>query len=95
MNEIIAPIIRRAILDLLNDIGGEHNDQTLATHLNLQGHRVARRDVAEQIAHLAELQLLITEVLGIFIVARITSDGRDVAEGRMNIDGISRFKTGE
>lgn len=95
MNEIVAPIIRRAILDLLNDIGGEHNDQTLATHLNLQGHRVARRDVAEQITFLADRKLLISEELDMFIVARITSDGRDVAEGRLNIDGISRFKTGE
>lgn len=95
MNEIIAPIIRRAILDLLNDIGGEHNDQTLAMSLNQLGHRVARRDVAEQIAVLAAQKLLISEELGIFVVARITSDGRDVAEGRLNIDGISRFKTGE
>lgn len=95
MNDITAPIIRRAILDLLNDIGGEHNDQTLAMSLNQLGHRVARRDVAQEISHLAGIGLLISEDLGTFIVARITSDGRDVAAGRLNYEGVSRFKTGD
>lgn len=92
MNDIIAPIIRRAILDLLNDVGGEHNDQVLAMNLNQLGHRVARRDVAEQIAWLAEKGLLISEQLGMFTAARINSDGRDVSDGRLVVEGVSRFR---
>jgi hypothetical protein len=93
----ILPIVRRAILDLLNDIGGEHNDDTLATLLNGIGHRVARRDVAEQLRWLAEPgdELIAIEELGPYVAARILSDGRDVAEGRLIVEGVSRFKTGE
>ncbi len=95
MNEIIAPLVRRAILDLLNDVGGEHNDEVLTMTLNQLGHRVARRDVVQQMSWLADQKLLICESLGSFTVARINADGRDVAEGRLPIEGVSRFKTGE
>lgn len=93
---IILPVIRRAILDLLNDIGGEHNDDVLTQLLVQLGHRVARRDVAEQLAWLAdEAQLIRVEDLGPYKVARILADGRDAAEGRLLVDGVSRFKTGD
>ena len=35
------PIVRRAILDLLEEIGGEHNHDTLTLQLRSLGHRVA------------------------------------------------------
>ena len=47
------PIVRRAILDLLEEIGGEHNHDTLTLQLRSLGHRVAARDVAEQLLWLA------------------------------------------
>ena len=95
---IILPLVRRAILDLLFDIGGEHNDETLTILLNQLGHRVARRDVAEQLRWLAQddgCKLIEIEELGQFLAARILSDGRDVAQGRMIVDGVSKFKTGD
>jgi hypothetical protein len=95
---IILPVVRRAILDLLFDVGGEHNDDTLTMLLVQLGHRVARRDVAEQLRWLAQvegLKLIEIEELGSYLAARILSDGRDVAEGRLIVEGVSRFKTGD
>lgn len=93
---VILPVVRRAIVDLLFDVGGEHNDDTLTLLLAQLGHRVARRDVAEQLDWLAnEAKLIRLEDLGPYKVARILADGRDVAEGRLLVEGISRFKTGD
>lgn len=95
MNEITAVVIRRAILDLLNDIGGEHTDEGLHLMLVGIGHRVARRDVRSSMEWLAERRLVHAEALGPFVVGRILADGRDVADGQMIFDGVRRFKTGE
>lgn len=92
---IILPIVRRAILDLLEEIGGEHNDDVLTMQLVAIGHRVARRDIAEQLLWLGDQGLVHAERLGPYVAARILPDGRDVAAGRLSIDGISRHKTGD
>ena len=95
MTPLVQEIVRRAILDLLTDVGGEHNDDVLATLLTELGHRVARRDVVTELAWLSEQRLIATDPLGPYVVARVLPDGRDVAEGRLVIDGVRRFKTGE
>lgn len=95
---VILPVVRRAILDLLNDIGGEHNDDTLTTLLNEIGHLVARCDVAEQLRWLAQddgIKLIAIEELGPFLAVRILSRGRDTANGRLIVEGVSKFKTGD
>jgi hypothetical protein len=92
---IILPLVRRAILDLMNDIGGEHNEEVLTRLLGELGHRVARRDVAEQLGWLDVEGLVRSEQLGPFTVARILADGRDVADGRLTHEGVSKFKTGD
>lgn len=92
---VILPVVRRAILDLLEDIGGEHNDDTLTMLLNAAGHRVARRDIAEQLHWLAEQKLVAAEELGPYLVARILADGRDLAASRLQVEGVSRHKTGD
>jgi hypothetical protein len=59
---------------------------------------VARRDVADQLLWLAQddgCKLITIEKLGPYIVARILADGRDVAEGRLAVEGVSKFKTGD
>jgi hypothetical protein len=94
VNPLIAPVVRRAILDLLEDIGGEQNDDVLAILLNGLGHRVARRDVVECLGFLVEAGLIDCDLLGPYHVASILPDGRDVAAGRLKIDGISHHKTG-
>jgi hypothetical protein len=92
---VILPIVRRAILDLMNDVGGEHNEDVLTQLLASLGHRVARRDVAEQLGWLDVTGLVRSESLGPYVVARILADGRDVAEGRLTVEGVSKFKTGD
>ncbi|WP_336958688.1 hypothetical protein [Sphingobium aquiterrae] len=91
----IVPLIRRAILDLLNDVGGEQNDDYISILLNELDHRVARRDVADQMDWLAEQGLIEVSGLGPYKVGRILKDGRDAAEGRLVIDGVWRHKTGD
>lgn len=97
MNDFLAPIIRRAILDLMEDIGGEQNDEVLTMLLVELGHRVARRDVADQLRWLAACTppLVKVDEVGPYLAARVIADGRDVAAGRLRIDGVSRHKTGE
>lgn len=95
MNDIVQEVIRRAILDLLNDIGGEQNDDVLSSLLGRLGHRIARRDVRAALDWLAARDLIRVEQLSVYTVARIIADGRDVADGKLRIEGISRHKTGE
>lgn len=95
ISDIIAPVIRRAVLDFLDDIGGEHNDDVLALQLGALGHRIARRDVRAVLEWLHQAGLVKAEPLGAYLVAEITPDGRDVAAGTLRIDGVSRHKTGE
>lgn len=92
---VILPVIRRAILDFLADDGGEHNDDVLTMQLVALGHRVARRDVAEQLRWLATERLVVVELLGPYVVARVLPDGADVAASRLKIEGVSRRRTGE
>jgi hypothetical protein len=91
----VEPLIRRAILDLLHDSGGEINDDVIAILLAGLGHRVARRDVAEQMLWLADAALVKVDALGPYLVARILADGRDVSDGRLVVDGVWRHKTGD
>jgi hypothetical protein len=90
----IRPLIRRAIIDLLAQIGGEHNDHHLATLLAEVGHRVARRDVAEELRWLAAQKVIRIEEIEPFLVAEILPDGEDVAASRLILDGIYRHRTG-
>ncbi len=95
MNPVIIPLVRRAILDLMFDIGGEQNHVVLAMLLTELGHRVAESEVQAQLAWLAQHELVKTEELGPYTVARLIANGRDVANGRWDFDGVSKFKTGE
>lgn len=90
---VLVPIIRRAILDLVLDTGGEMNDEELTLLLNGIGHRVARRNVCDELRWLADRELLDLQSTPHFIIVRSTSDGRDVASGRLRVDGVSRHKT--
>lgn len=90
----IRPLIRRAIIDLLAQIGGEHNDHHLATLLAEVGHRVARRDVADELRWLAGQKLIRVEDVEPYVLAEILPDGEDVAASRLILEGIYRHKTG-
>lgn len=91
----LAPIVRRAILDLILDVGGEVDDDTATILLNEIGHPVARADVAAEIRWLHDKGLLKLRPTPAMLVIASTSDGRDVAMGRLRFEGVSRHKTGE
>ncbi|SCW55859.1 hypothetical protein SAMN02927924_01340 [Sphingobium faniae] len=95
--EAILPLVRRAILDLLNDIGGEENDDVLTVLLTGLGHRFPRPAVAEQMRWLAQHDLNLVEVTdcGPYVVASILPNGCEVAEGRLRVEDIWRHKTGK
>lgn len=92
----LLPLIRRAILDLVNDIGGEENDDVLTILLTGLGHRFPRPAVAEQMRWLADHDMRLLEVTdcGPYTVASILPNGIEVAEGRLKLDGIWKHKTG-
>ena len=91
----LQPVIRRAILDLIFDVGGAVDDDTATILLNEIGHRIARSDVAAEIRWLADKGLVrLTETPAMLVIAS-TSDGRDTAMGRLRFEGVSRHKTGE
>lgn len=95
ISPVIAPLVRRAILDLVADVGGELNDDTIQLCLNELGHRVARADVGAEMRWLAAMGLLVVEPVGSYLVARSTANGRDTAAGLMRVDGVGRHKTGD
>lgn len=92
----ILPLVRRAILDLLNDVGGEENDDVLTILLTQLGHRFPRPAVREQMLWLAshEMKLVEAQECGPYTVASMLPNGIEVAEGRLKLDGIWRHKTG-
>jgi len=92
---VLQPIIRRAILDLVEDTGGELNDEMITLLLNELGHRVARSDVAGEMLWLGQSGLLRLVEKDAFLEARSTVNGRDVANGLLRHEGVSRHKTGE
>lgn len=95
LSPAIRALVRRAILDLVDDVGGELTDEVVTISLNELGHRIARAQVRDEIMWLAGENLLTGTEQGPFLVVRSTSTGRDVAQGLLRIDGVSRHKTGE
>lgn len=93
-DSVIDRVVRRALLDLLEDIGGEHNHEELQLLLNGLGHRVARAYVRAQLEWLADLDLVAVEMLHGYAVASIRPDGRDIAQGLHRVEGVSQHKTG-
>lgn len=91
----IAPVVRRAILDLILDVGGEINDDTVTILLNELGHRVGGPDVVEELRWLAGYDLLKLQEYPALTVVSSTSAGRAAAAGTMTFKGVSRHKTGE
>lgn len=93
ISSVLLPLVRRAILDLVQDTGGEMNDDVITVLLNRIGHRVARREVRQEMIWLGAHGLLKTYELDTFLIASSTPDGRDIAKGVLRVDGVSRHRT--
>lgn len=94
MSAVFAERVRRGILDVLHEIGGEHSHAEIAAIMNEIGHRVSRRDVIAHIDFLSQAGLVTAEKLDLFTVATLTADGVDAAEGTLRVEGVARFKAG-
>lgn len=95
IHEAIQPLVRRAILDLVLDVGGEVNDDDVTILLNELGHRVGGPDVVIELRWLAEHDLLKIKEYPAYVVVASTKLGNAVAAGTMRVDGVHRHKTGE
>lgn len=82
---------RLCILRVLVDVGGSANDSVLQTALDRLGHRRLSRDtIRADLKFLAEHGCIQEEWLGPILVGTVTKRGVEVAEGRLQIDGIKK-----
>jgi len=95
LHDKIRPVIRRAILDVVLDVGGEVNDEDVTILLNELGHRVGGPDVVEEFNWLGAQGLLKLQEYPAYVVVSSTKAGRAVAAGTMRYDGVYQHKTGE
>ena len=86
---------RRAILELLSDAGGTFNDARIVRLLNDLGYVIAHDEAVSHFLWLSEQTLVVSADLGSMWVAHATRAGRDVAEGRKIVEGVSAHKAFE
>lgn len=84
--------IRLVILRLLaQDAGYDLNESILADLVREFGHSISRDALRVQLAWLEENGLVTTKIVaGELLVAKLTSRGSDVAEGRAIVPGVKR-----
>lgn len=83
---------RRAILEILSDVGGRYHDERIANLLNSLGVIIARDEVVGHLQWMNDQHLAFCEKLGHLWVVQVLPAGRDVAAGRKIVDGVSPFK---
>ena len=90
MMELLDADRRLVILRSLVDVGGEANESILNDCLDAYGHRISRDQVRTHINWLAEQGLVTVEMVGSYMVARLTGRGQDAAEGRATVPGVKK-----
>lgn len=92
MNTRIAEDIRRQVLDLLaKDNNYSHNEAIICAALEEVGHFISRDRLRSELCWLQEQGLVQVDIIGTTIyVAKLTSRGLDVAEGRATVPGVKR-----
>lgn len=88
--DIFARDQRLVILRSLIDAGNNANESILNDCLDYYGHRISRDSVRSHLLWLKEQGLItLNDIAGCY-VARITSKGVDVAEGRAEVFGVKK-----
>lgn len=83
--------LRLVVLRLLSeDAGYATNDSILREALCGFGHTVSRDRVKTELRWLEEQGLVTLQEIATVLIARLTSRGHDVAEGRARVDGVKR-----
>ncbi len=87
---------RLVILRLLKQSGGSGNDSILLQGVRLIGHLAATRDdIRDDLEFLKERRLVRLEHFNeTVMVATITERGIDVAEGRVEVEGVKKPSPG-
>lgn len=82
--------LRLAILQIIDEAGGETNSRILATELPHAGHRISADRLRTELAWLAEQDAVTLAESGSMHVVTLTERGADLAAGRATIPGIRR-----
>lgn len=82
--------LRIAILQAIDEAGGETNTRILGSELPGVGHRVSADRLRTEIAWLAEQGAMTLAEAGSMFVVTLTERGADLAAGRATIPGIRR-----
>jgi len=86
---------RLCILRLLTESAGSGNDSVLHIGLEHLGHRrLCRQMVRDDLRFLESADLVRIEMVGSVMVAAITKRGVEVAEGRLEAEGIKKPSIG-
>jgi len=92
LNEIVKQDQRLVILQVLNqDVGFSHNQFVLQEALKQLGHSISQDLVTTQLHWLQE-QNLITLITADTLVAKLTSRGKDVADGVAVSAGVKKAR---
>lgn len=84
---------RLVMLRILKESAGyTANESILDAGLDAYGHKVSRDIVNNELAWLAEMDLITLDNLADTNIAKITQRGIDVAEGQANVQGVKRPK---
>ncbi len=87
--ELITADRRLVILRALaEDPGYSHNESILQSILGMYGHTVSRDQVRGMISWLKEQDLVHVDLVGDYMVAKLTQRGADVASGAAVMPGV-------
>ncbi len=91
LSDIITADIRLAILrGLSEDLDYSLNEAILQRMLSALGHGISADRLRSELAWLEEQRLVTTEIESGILVARLTTRGEDVAQGRARVPGVAR-----
>ena len=82
--------LRLAILQIIDDAGGETNSRILASEMPGAGHRISADRLRTELAWLAEQDAVTLAETGSMHVVALTERGADLATGRTAIPGLRR-----
>ena len=81
---------RLSILRALNALGYESNDSMIKDSCEVYGNSMSSDQVRTNLSWLEEQSLVSITRKNTYMIAKLTSRGQDVAEGKSFVDGVKR-----
>ncbi len=85
---------RLCLLRSINDYGGSANESVIQDCMDLYAHHLSRDAIRTHLSWLDEQSLIALEDISGCYVAKLTSRGFDVVEGRSHVPGVKRARRG-